>query len=333
MTQRRPGGEQVRRPARRRSHLPAGFIPVGPDTVASSRLQVYLPLQLLTEQQPGSWHLLRRPEQLKPKLRAREAAVIFGRIVRLGVRTVIFQKVCKGYAPRLMALLRLTGRRVVYVECDQRDELGFARHVDLIVAPAKRLADDLTARTGVPSVHIPDPLEFLRPEALQTSWQAKHSYRTLWVGDRKNWHQLLHLREQLRSHRFDAFQLVTISNHPDADIAWSEAAMHSELDKADLGILPITADPRSAMKSHNRATLFMGCGIPLIVSDSEVYRDVAIDGQTAFVYWSPEELAALPAKLADPDLVNRVRARAMKMAANYSREKIVPLWRNMIEGN
>lgn len=310
--------------------LPAAFVPAGPVTFASSRLQVYGPLEALQREEPGQWHLLRSPGRYRPTLDPVEAARILAAVLRSDIRTVIFQKVRKGAAPLLMALLRAAGRRVVYVEADERRRLGFTRFVDALVAPSPRLAADLERRTGKAVTVIPDPIEHHDPDALLRPWTARPPFRTLWVGSRNNWHQLERLRAMLAQVGNGAFDLVTVSNHPAADVRWSLGAVREELGRADLGIIPLTSDSHSQMKSHNRATLFMGVGVPLIVSRSPVYQDLVVDGVTGFTFETAEELAALPSRLADRPLVEQVRAAAMARAGDYAVERLLPLWRRVV---
>jgi hypothetical protein len=312
--------------------LPAAFIPAGPLRLASSRLQVYLPLEALSAEEPGRWHLLRQPDRYRPALGAGEAVRILREVVRRDIRTVVFQKVRKGAAPLLMALLRGLGRRIVYVEADRRKRLGFAALADQLVAPSATLADELSRRTGKPVALIPDPIEHHDPAALARPWQATPPYRTLWVGSRNNWHQLQALRAMLADAGVREFELVSVSNHPDADVRWSLDAVKAELSRADLGIIPITPDAHSQAKSHNRATLFMALGIPLIVSASDVYAGLVEDGVTGFTYRNAAELAALPGCLADRELVERVRAAAMARAEDYALPRLLPLWREVIAG-
>lgn len=310
--------------------LPAGFVAAGPVTFASSRLQVYRPLEALQQQEPGQWLLLRSPDRYRPTLGPFENARILSAVLRGGLRTVIFQKVRKGAAPLLMALLRRLGRRVIYVEADQRKRLGFTHHADLLVAPSARLAAELQQRTGKPVTVIPDPIEYHEPQALGRPWLARPPFRTLWIGSKNNWHQVAGLKSLLNQNGLTDFALVTVSNHPDADVRWSLEAVRAELAKADLGIIPITPDAHSQMKSHNRATLFMALGIPLIVSRSPVYDELVVDGETGFTFDGAEDLAAVSARLADRSLVDRVRAAAMARAEDYALERLLPLWRTVV---
>jgi glycosyltransferase involved in cell wall biosynthesis len=311
--------------------LPAGFIPAGPEELASSRLQAYLPLRQLAQLQPGAWHLLRSPDKHRKALAKREALEILKQVLRLRIRTVIFQKVYTGKAPRLMFLLRLLGRRIIYVECDKREDLSFARHVHTIIAPSLRLAQDLEKRSGVRAVQIPDPMEYWEPETLCTPWQPKAHYRALWVGNKRNWHQIAALKLALKKEGLTSLQIIGISNHPEADKPWSLDTIRSELRKADLGILPLTDDAWSTMKSHNRATLFMGLGIPLVVSDSDIYGDVVEDGETAFVFRSIEDLVRLPERLSTPGLVDSVRAKAMARAEQFTLQNVAQRWRAVVQ--
>lgn len=307
-----------------------GFIPAGPETLASSRLQVYLPLQQLLEAEAGSMQLLRRPSRRRKRLGMFEAAAIYFEVKRRGIGTVVFQKVHKGAAPLLMALLRSTGTRIVYVECDYRKRMRFSRHVHAFVASSQRLAQDIRQRTEVPTTCIPDPVEFWHHDSLLARWQPKKHYRVIWVGHRTNWNQIKQLKRELRAKEIDSFEIVTVSDHRDADVKWSLDAVRAELSCADLAIIPVGADLRSTMKSHNRATMFMAAGVPVIVSESPVYEQLIEDGVTGFVFSTVHDLMSLPQRLATAGLVDRVRAAAMERAKTYSIENVAGAWRQFL---
>ena len=306
-----------------------GFIPAGPITSASSRLQVYLPFAELRGQRPDAYFLLRAPRKFARKLKRKHALRIAFEVLRKRIGIVVFQKVHRGAAPWLMRFLRLAGRRIIYVECDDRDDLAFARHVDVIVAPSEHLAAHLSQRSGVRSVHIPDPVEYWERQALDRAWCPKQRYRTAWVGNHKNWHQVADLKRSLKSDGLDAFQLITISDHPEADVVWSLETIRADLLRCDLGIIPVTGDQPSSMKSHNRATLFMALGLPLIVSASSVYAGLVRDEETGFVYRDKDDLRRILQRLGSTDLVSRVRANAMLAAEAYSIDRIADRWRDL----
>ena len=314
--------------------LPAAFIPCGPITSASSRLQVYLPHRWLSDRMPGEWMILRRPRNHRLDLGKAEALRIFLAVLRRGVRTVILQKVHRGSAKTLMAALGLLGRRVIYVEADERRKLAFTRHVDALVAPSQQLADDLQARTGHPTIAvIPDPLEYWSPASVQTPWKRKPPYRTLWIGSARNWHQLIGFKDMLEQSELTDFQLITISDHPEADLPWSLDTVRDQIELADLGIIPTSSDNRSAMKSHNRATLFMSLGVPILVSDGPIYAGLVRDGETGFVYRDASDLTALPGRLSSPGMVDAIRRNAMKAAEAYSLDRIGPMWHRLVTGD
>lgn len=208
--------------------------------------------------------------------------------------------------------------------------MRFSRHVHAFVAPSERLAQDIRVRTEVPTICIPDPVEFWNRDSLLTRWQPKKRYRVIWVGHRMNWKQIEDLKRELRAREVDSFDIVTVSNHPDADVKWSLDAVRAELSRADLAIIPVGSDLRSTMKSHNRATMFMAAGVPVIVGESPVYEQLVEDGVTGFVFRTVHDLTNLPQRLATAGLVDRVRAAAMERAKAYSIENVAGAWRQFL---
>jgi glycosyltransferase involved in cell wall biosynthesis len=145
-----------------------------------------------------------------------------------------------------------------------------------------------------------------------------------------NWKQIEDLKRELRAREVDSFDIVTVSNHLDADVKWSLDAVRAELSRADLAIIPVGSDLRSTMKSHNRATMFMAAGVPVIVGESPVYEQLVEDGVTGFVFRTVHDLANLPQRLATAGLVDRVRAAAMERAKAYSIENVAGAWRQFL---
>ena len=303
-----------------------GYIPAGPRTSGSSRLQVYLPSDRLAESPAKSVFVLRRPEKFSRKLRVREVSRILLEVLWRRISTVVFQKVHKGAAPALMRLLRLFGRRIIYVEADARSDVAFVKYVDAIVAPSRALAEDLGRRSGVPTYHIPDPVEHWDRSALDRPWLPKDRYRCVWVGGHKNWHQIERLKTDLRTARYNAFDIVTISDHRNADLPWKLDTVRKNLGGADLGIIPTSDDQAALMKSHNRATLFMALGIPLLVRASPVYANLVLDGETAFVFHNAEDLKAITKRLETSSLVEAIRSQAMRAAEDYHLDRVAGLW-------
>ena len=95
---------------------------------------------------------------------------------------------------------------------------------------------------------------------------------------------------------------------------------------ADLGIIPTSDDQAALMKSHNRATLFMALGIPLLVGASPVYSDLIVDGETGFVFHNAEDLKAITKRLETSSLVEAIRSQAMRAAEDYHLDRVAGLW-------
>jgi glycosyltransferase involved in cell wall biosynthesis len=120
------------------------------------------------------------------------------------------------------------------------------------------------------------------------------------VGNRKNLGGLDLLRPVLERPEFRDLRLVTVSNHPEATVPWSQQAVLHELHQADAGILPCEDSPAARAKSNNRLTLFMGVGLPVAASPLPAYREVVEHGQNGLLAHTTEDWAEALRTLRDP---------------------------------
>ncbi|MDP3340056.1 hypothetical protein [Frigidibacter sp.] len=309
-----------------------GWVPAGPRKSASSRLQCYLQHEALCAAGESSV-LLRRPRQYSRGLRLSELPGLLWRIHRSGARTIVFQKTGRRSAGLLMGLCKMMGRRVIYVECDEPRGLAFAPQVDLFIAPSRRLCDEITLQTGRPCLRIHDPVEHWDRDRAALPWQPRPVYRAVWVGNGKNWHQLVALRAMLQELGPRApFEVTAISDHPEADIRWQEATVAADISRFDLGVIPVGGDRWSSFKSENRATLFMALGLPVVVQDSPLYAATVRHCDTGLVYADAEGLAALKPLLYDAPRMTALRHAALEEAEAFSLPANLALWRSAIAG-
>ena len=73
--------------------------------------------------------------------------------------------------------------------------------------------------------------------------------------------------------------------------------------RVDIGIIPLADTEFNACKSDIKAREFAAKGIPVVAANHPVYRDTVIEGQTGFLYDTPEEMASAVTRLVlDPVL-------------------------------
>jgi glycosyltransferase involved in cell wall biosynthesis len=104
-------------------------------------------------------------------------------------------------------------------------------------------------------------------------------------------------------------------------VAWTPETFAKELAKADAVIIPLSDNPFVAAKTHNRLTLALSAGVPVVADRLDSYDEFAPFS------WIGDWQAGLEAVLLEP---GAARARAAEarpyLEAHWSSEAIAPLW-------
>ena len=104
------------------------------------------------------------------------------------------------------------------------------------------------------------------------------------------------------------------------NVAWSEEAEVSEIQKMDIGLMPLTDTPWARGKCGYKLIQYMACGLPVIASPVGVNSEIIEHGVNGFLATSEAEWReALNTLLADPDLRARMGAKGRrKVEEQYS---------------
>ena len=96
--------------------------------------------------------------------------------------------------------------------------------------------------------------------------------------------------------------------HPGLELAdWSEATEVSELQRFDIGIMPLQDHPFQRGKCGYKLIQYMACGVPVIASPVGVNSEIVVHGETGFLATTQAERAeALRRLLGDADLRRRM---------------------------
>ena len=202
---------------------------------------------------------------------------------------VVMQKLIGQEFAQLPRLIRAAGGKTVYVHCDYDPDNLIPFDCDAVVVTSRVLADWYIGHGhGVVKI-IEDPNEF--------AWEAPAPTREQttrliigWIGHEMNWGTLDIVRQVLVEPEFADFQLVTISNHPDATLRWSPEIVKQTLREIDIGVIPVGRGIAAEAKSSNRATMFMGAGVPTIAGRIPAYEDLIRDGENGFLVGSAEDM-------------------------------------------
>lgn len=123
-------------------------------------------------------------------------------------------------------------------------------------------------------------------------------------------------------------RLVTVHEHPNADIPWKLSTVYEELKKADIIILP-NSYKRQPCKSNNKLTQAMAMGKPIICDPMPAYLPIVKQGENAFItnQGSVDEYRLLLKYLRDdPKLREAMGKNALKTAKKYSTGQMAVKW-------
>jgi hypothetical protein len=102
---------------------------------------------------------------------------------------------------------------------------------------------------------------------------------------------------------------------------WSPAGLAAELAAADAVVIPLSDNPFVAAKTHNRLTLALSAGLPVVADPLDAYREFRP------FCWLGDWSGGLEAALLRPD---EARARAALarpyLEAHWSEAAVAPLW-------
>ena len=223
---------------------------------------------------------------------------------------VVFSK-AYGVAHRDLALsVKRRGGRVVFDLCDNhfynpydlpkyrraREELGEMMSIaDQVVCSTRPLADVVTEETNgsVRPIVIGDIAERLRLRKRSKPRGAEDSLRLMWFGSHgspnapSGMTDLLLIREALESLAAKRpVELTVCSNSrekfereiatlrlPTHYVEWSLETFPGLLARTDAAVMPMTVNPFTACKTHNRLTTAIYAGVPTIASSIESYRE------------------------------------------------------------
>ena len=200
---------------------------------------------------------------------------------------LIFQKVESSRAVRFARLVRSIGSRVIFVQADYRDSPLYAVS-DRVVVPSVELARQLGNLCRAPMTVIEDPIDI--PPDLQTVPSSRTSgLRLLWIGNGQNFPSLDALRSVLQQPRFGDMTLITVSDHPEASVPWSEVTAREQMLSADIGVIPCLDTPAARAKSNNRLTMLMAAGLPVIASPIPAYTAIIEPGSNGLLARTVDE--------------------------------------------
>lgn len=289
--------------------LRVAWLLYGDRSLASSRLQGYLVHEELRRRGIDSTLLLAPPFPVKDVPWPRELDESVAGMLR--GRVAVFQKLGGPRSDAFRDALARAGVGTVYVHSDLEPENELPLRCDAVVCPSRWLAERYRDRGAARVATIPDPAEAWRAPAEITGEPRRPGrLRVVWVGHRMSWETVAPLREVLARPGLDGLELVTVSNHPDADVRWELETAQRVVESCDLGAVPTRRDETALAKSSNRVVSFMALGLPVVADRIPAYEEVVADGETGFLCDGPERWERALLALRSPELRREVALRA-----------------------
>lgn len=243
----------------------------------------------------------------------------------------IIQKLYGGNTDWLIDYLKSCGSSIVYVNCDIRPQNQSWTKADLVVTTSSALARYHCNQSSLPVGRIFDPFEYSHDPDAHPVKKPGTLIRVVWFGDKSNWDSLVSWKHILDTEYEGQIELLTVSNHRDATWPWSLEAQKRALQAADIGILPLNADPASHAKSANRLTQLLAMGVPTIAGDLESYREVRDQGIPVSIATNDIEFRRALDSLLDTDYRRMVAKEAYRMTIErFSPEMAARRWMEVL---
>ncbi len=251
--------------------------------------------------------------------------------VRGGI--VFFQKLQGPNTEALVRRLKQDGTLTVYSICDYLPENQIPLLCDAVVCSSEDLADYYRGQGCRSVTYIPDPAEFwCLPERAQFARPISRGLKVCWVGGSRNWPPLEPLLQLFQEDEFRDFQLITISDHPQATLPWSPETVRRVVPECDLAVIPTGSTFAYQVKSSNRALLFMANGVPVVASPLRSYSEVIRHSWNGFLVHDLDGFRAAFRELRDMERRKSIAWNAYSsIAGRYDIDAFGGRWKTFFE--
>ena len=166
-------------------------------------------------------------------------------------------------------------------------------------------------------------------EKYQSREKAEATPPTIgWIGSPSTWcnvRPLLPLLRQLCSERAVRIRVIGAGEAAEQDrfpgldlVPWSEASEVAEVQRMDIGIMPLIDQPFQRGKSGYKLVQYMACGLPVVASPVGVNADMVSDGANGFLAASAGEWRDALLRLLDDAELREAMGRNGRMLAERS---------------
>jgi glycosyltransferase involved in cell wall biosynthesis len=202
-----------------------------------------------------------------------------------------------------------------------------------LVAAGNAYIADRARQAGAGRIeHLPTVIDMRRYQPAPD--RGSGPFRIGWIGAPVTAPYLQQVREPLETVCADGDAVVTMvggradlgSRVPLEFREWREADEVSEIQRFDIGIMPLPDEPFERGKCGYKIIQYMGCGLPVVASPVGVNRTIVEHGVNGFLAESQADwVQAVQALRADPALRRRMGAAGRaKVAQHYSLQTTAP---------
>ena len=217
------------------------------------------------------------------------------------------------------------------VVCDLSEDVLIYENVQTIVKESDAVvccSEELRRKVlsyNINAFLIEDAVEFFT-EYKEEKEDKKEQLKVYWFGYGGHSWQAEKFRYMIEDEL--EMKLITIHEHPNADIKWDLNTVYEELKNADIILVPSNFK-RQPCKSNNRLTQAMALGKPVVCDPLPAYREIVKNGENGFITEGglDAEWRKYLLKLRDDStLRKKLSANGYNTAKKYSLENISKQW-------
>ena len=237
---------------------------------------------------------------------------------------VVIQKLAGPETVKFMKRLKDKGVRVVFIDCDLPLKADAAALADLVVCPAEELKRKYEHAGEYRVLHIDDAVESSKPPVTG----SVHKRRMVWFGKSGlgKWEAVQWLKTEIMPLVNDKWELVTVSDHPEATIQWQLDTVVDAINQSDLAVIPVPEGEYDAVKSANRCTQSLALGVPVLCHYLPGYRDAIKDYSNGLVSNHIEEWITFIRTLEDDATLRIMKENAFQSSKVFSMDMIINSW-------
>jgi glycosyltransferase involved in cell wall biosynthesis len=212
----------------------------------------------------------------------------------------------------------------VLIDCDLPMAQEIGKVVDHVICTSKVLQGRYLEK-DVKASFIEDSPELYFNSRIK---KKNETLKCFWFGynTSQKWNEVLWLEHLFKDDRLSKWELVTISNHPNANIQWTPDFLEA-LKSADVIALPVISDDEeSSVKSANRLLQSMALSLPVICSSLPSYTDIITQGKDAIICLSHDEWIEAFQKLEEEKIREQIGKSAYLTSVKFSIDKTSLEW-------